>query len=484
MLGQHHQRCALELAEQQKLLAATPRQNASKQASLCSPTAAAEALQEQPDGAEPPDDSLANRTPVAQLRADHQHAEDSSPCNNILRRLAADIKAGSAATLQATLTQYSFGRRSTASMRSRISSHSDCGSCNGDDDHTTPAASPGRSWLHDPVQPTTALDLNDTTSHSRSAGDAPEPSTEHLQLQDAGAGALSGDPLSDCSTSASRTSLDSCTVHAPVLAQDGPAVGCVPIIPFKGFADCDGSEQQALAAPGGSMQLDTPRLEPHWIPFNGSNHSSSNGTALTDHNSSCGGGCLVCAGDTSTLPCPCSNSHSQPEDTPIAALNKLLSESAMACVQLLGTDAAGTSMTEGLASQQETAGADDDSATQQRAAVDGSGDGGSSSSRLMELAHLSAVEEVGEDPGFWSCDEDGHEQQPQHAADSLNPLSEPSQLPLSPLLLRQLSQQLSQGNKGQEDGMQCSSCAGCVKDDDATTCCDWATVCSYEEIEP
>jgi hypothetical protein len=53
---------------------------------------------------------------------------------------------------------------------------------------------------------------------------------------------------------------------------------------------------------------------------------------------------------------------------------------------------------------------------------------------------------------------------------------EPCQQPLSPLLLRQLTQQLSFKEVAAD-----SAAAGYARSEAATSCCDWATVYSYEE---
>jgi hypothetical protein len=55
--------------------------------------------------------------------------------------------------------------------------------------------------------------------------------------------------------------------------------------------------------------------------------------------------------------------------------------------------------------------------------------------------------------------------------------SEPCQMPLSPMLLRQLSQQLSFKEVAAD-----SAAAGYARSE-ATSYCDWATVYSYEEMD-
>lgn len=138
-LGQYPWRCALQRAEQQKQLQRQAQQHAAHpDTPACSPVAASpqHTTDDQPC-------TPCSKTPMSQPGAEDGAAEDSSTGNNILRRLAADIRQGSP-SLQATLNEC---RKSTASRHSsfaRRSRHSDGSS----DEHTTSvAALPGRGWV-------------------------------------------------------------------------------------------------------------------------------------------------------------------------------------------------------------------------------------------------------------------------------------------------------------------------------------------------
>jgi hypothetical protein len=429
---------------------------------------------------------------VSQLRAEQQQLEDCSPCNNIVRRLAADIKAGSPA-LRVTLEEYSsFARRSTSSFCSRVSNTSDCSQ----DERTTPLASPGRAW----AQHTAAAELLEPLSINQQDVSAAQASAQ----PDTAPAATAGSPAAtsaaafdlpdpqDVKQQLRKLAFDDCDMrcHLPcstssedASAQDvvGPPAGlpavAVPALEFKGFGAA-GAPQQAVLAAADSIHLETPRLEPRLAPV-GSNCSSSNGTAagrdeqffsITGSSwdaAAAQGGTASTAGAFSL---PGAASAVMREQ-----LNKPLSAGVSVHVAAGGAFSTAWDVATGCL-------------------------GASSGAATSTAGGVGSVQQDEYDsPGYWSCDEDdachseaaaaveavgGAEQlcdapstpvgaQAMPAAD-LAVDGEPSQLTLSPLLLKQLTQSFHEA--GEPDSPH-------PADDDATTCCDWATVYSYEELE-
>lgn len=469
VLGQKPDYCALELAAQRGLLP-TPQHRQQQESMPCSSTAADtthEHIQ-----AQEPDISCGGRTPVAQLRASHQHVEDSSPCNNIVRRLAADIKTGSASTLQTTLTEYSsFARRSTTSIRSRVSTHSD----HSYDDDSTPLASPGRGWMIDAaaacpgtLEPGCHHDdaaMAPQLHHAVSAGHA----AAELCTDKAAAAAApftQGQQTSDCGSLQSTASTGcSCEQETIALPHDLPAVAAAPSIHFKGF-EAATVLQQALASTD-SVQLNTPRLDLCWgmrPHSNGSNTSSSNGTenSMDEH-------------DSTKMQQPAATS---PETyRQVQPGNDCIQEGS-ACSPAIESD------NESLPQGEHDATARAALALQDAALVAVP----ISSSDQQVVCKTRRSSSNIDESGFWSCDDDDDGND--HAAcDSHTVLEdavpmtalpteheEPCRLPLSPLLLKQLSQQLSFKEAAEDPGVKAYAAS-------AQSDCEWATVCSYEETE-
>jgi hypothetical protein len=272
-LGQNAKHCGLELAEQRGLLR-TPRQLKEQQQQQqlipCGPVAPAHA--ETADAATP-----TCRTPLSQLRAGQQQLEDCSPCNNIVRRLAADIKTGSPA-LRVTLEEYSsFARRSTSSFRSRVSNTSDCSQ----DERTTPLASPGRAWVQhtaaaELLQPL-SLDQQEVSTAQASAQQDSAAADIAISTAAASAVAFQLPDLRDLQQQLKTLAFDDCDLrcHSPWSASSkdacaldnvGPPAAlpavAVPALEFKGFGAAGAPQQAALAAD--SIHLATPRLEARW----------------------------------------------------------------------------------------------------------------------------------------------------------------------------------------------------------------------------
>lgn len=477
-MGQKPDYCALKLAEQRGLLP-TPQHRQQQESMPCTPTAADtthEHAQESDISS-----NCGGRTPVAQLRAAHQHVEDSSPCNNIVRRLAADIKTGSATTLQTTLTEYSsFARRSTTTIRSRVSSHSD----HSYDDDSTPLASPGRGWLIDAAA--ACPDILDPVCHHGDAAMAPQlhdavsaghAAAELCTDEAAAAPPTQGQQTSGCGSLQSASAGCSCEQETALLPHDLPAIAAAPSIHFKGF-EAATVLQQALAATD-SMQLHTPRLDlfcelrPH------SNISSSNGTdaSMDEHNSTKLQQPAATSPDTHRQLQPGNDCIQEGSSCSPAIESAISNES-------LPQDKHDTTALAALALQNAALVAASVSSSDQQVVCKTS-----SSSGNMDGGINDNIDEG----GFWSCDDD--DDGDDHAARDSHPVledavpmpalpsghEEPCRLPLSPLLLKQLSQQLS--FKEAADDPCVKAYAASARSDDATTYCDWATVCSYEEIE-
>ena len=227
------------------------------------------------------------RTPLSQLRAERLQVqvEDSSPSNNLVRRLATNINTDSPA-LTSTLAEYSYSNvapRSTASFRSRASTPSDLSM----EGSGTPLASPGCSWASPPAASRASLQRGSSSgqspaaSHGRAAGlqasSTPQcPSQLQLQMQVFG---LGGSSLHSACSAHSPLTSPSCQ-HSAV--QEPAGLQPVPSLLFSGFG---GSERSQDSASGGIL-LANPSLQQRWVPL--SNDSSSNGTINSqDHFSSC-----------------------------------------------------------------------------------------------------------------------------------------------------------------------------------------------------
>lgn len=378
---------------------------------------------------------------MSQLRAEHQQQqlEDCSPCNNIVRRLAADIQEGSPA-LRVTLQ--GLARRSTGSLprrlRSRTSTHSD----SDQQERTTPLASPGRAWAQPPASCTLEPLVFDLQGASTCAVPSPAAAGPE-QLPAPSAHKQLGTEDSDHGCQPEDDSM-----RPP----QGLAAGAVPSLLFNGFGTAGKVHTQAALASTASAELRTPRLEPCW-PSLHSNASSSNGTAVGSEYShfSSGGG----SWGTVTV------QHSHAAAAPgTAAANWAANEhtskhaAAAACVS---AKAGGVSA---------------DSAARSRSRAEASTAG----------SDTCTGSSVGTD--YSSChddDEDGDKQDEEEPLCTPPPATrafsetagQPCQLPLSPQLLKQLTASLQEANKPDSP----------LPEEDAISCCDWATVCSYEEYE-
>lgn len=443
VVAQYALHCGFELAHQRGLLR-TPRQQqqpGQPHAVPCSPTGAAAPVCAAGDKQTP---HTSCRTPVSQLRAEQQQQqlEDCSPCNNIVRRLAADIQEGSPAL---RLTLQGLARRSTGSLRSRTSTHSD----GNQQERTTPLASPGRAWTQPPAS--CALEPLVFDLQGASTNTVPSPAAAGPeQLPAPSAHKQLGTEDSD----------DGCQPEDDSMRPlQGLVRGAVPSLLFKGFGIAGRAHEQATLASTASAELCTPRLEPCW-PSLHSNASSSNGTAVSSKYShfSSGGGSWGAA----------TVQHSHAAAAPGTAnwaANAYTNERAAAA-------ACGSAKAGGVSA---------DSAAQSRSRAEASTAGSESCTGSS----------VGTD--YSSChddDEDGDKQDEEEVFDCAaagEPLctprpaaraftetaGQPCQLPLSPQLLKQLTASLQEANKPDPP----------LPEDDAISGCDWATVCSYEEYE-
>lgn len=454
---------------------------------------------------------------MSQLRAEHLQVEDASPSNDLVRRLATNIKTDSPA-LTTTLAEYSYSsfRRSTASFRSRVSTHSDLSYEGG----STPLASPGRGWASPPAAASRSNSQRGSSSGQSpstsqgGAGGLPAgsaalgPSQLQLHMQALGLGGSSahaGSPRSPLASPSCQRS----AVQEPAGQQP------VPSLAFSGF----GGSARARDSAAGSIQLATPRLEPHWAPF--SNNSSSNGTtASQDPFSSCNGygsGFVEDRHGSMSLTAASDDKNELSAGFVAHAGLGQASDSREG-----GDEGAGLgSYTAGRGALTGTAGAADPSC---RDAINSgaSGQTGGAAGQAAACGERACVSPTGsnsaacewegagqqaaawpsmlgleraDSPGYWSCDEEGTteaageavEQTPSHsiplaaAAGADAAFADPCQLPLTPMLLKELSKQLS----FQEGAERCTA-AACPANgvDDATTCGDdWATVYSYQQFE-
>lgn len=315
-MAQHALRCGTELAQQRGLPIGPPhtaRQQPQQHDRPCTPTA--EPLQR--DG---PDQHASSSTAVAQLQdSRRQHADDPSPLNNMVRRLAADIQTGDASTLQDTLQHFSSKAHRN---RNSVSTNSSRGSSQSGDD-PRPAASPGGSWRRFdaarlglcPAQPQELefdLQREEDSSSCTDAGAsaaamaAAEPAAISQLAEPLVAVGSLPLPLEWDSPASVRSAAE---MH---LADDAAAAalqpqhhsnlvpGRMPSIPFKGFSTAadacahdhhqqsqqqpdEHQQDEQLAPTGSSMQLCTPRLvnsDPRRASHT-SHGSSSNGTVAS-----------------------------------------------------------------------------------------------------------------------------------------------------------------------------------------------------------
>lgn len=511
---------------QQGLLPAHKKQHAAPPEAIpCSPVAAApqHTADEQPC-------TPCRRTPLSQLRAEVSAAEDSSPCNNIVRRLAADISQDSPA-LQVTLNEY---RRSTASRHSsfvhRDSRQSNCSL----DEHLTPAASPGRGWVQPPTATqwdTPEFDLQGSTCHFPTSPSSASCCSE----SQAGAQALGAakGPAGTPGVQQQQAAAD---------IPEGLAAAATSSVPFMGFG-APGAQDPALMS-ADSAKLTTPRLVELRCTSVSSSFSSSNSTVSASHEEASTSVQQEAAAAVQSSAAALTDKQFLPAVTTSTAANEHASKrategdtsvpsaavgsGATGSIETAGSSVHAAGSHAGLSMSAQTAHLPIDPAFVETGfwgSRDGSSNGTVTMDHTGSHSPLGAASQVRQhdggiishaDSGFLSCDEDMElqetlasilhstgQQSPQAAAhagrqataavvvggalqsdmqaatavaagDAVES-SEPCQLPLSPLLLRQLSQQLSFKEAAAD-----SAAPGSARSEGATSCCDWATVYSYE----